>query len=128
MVNNFHWICHKRQEPACVFRSPLEEILRALLIPPLFSSGATETASVIKALLGLGPIGRPGPPAKSSKLLSASETREMAMPMGAARVKDTHSQTKHSSQGCKPYKQPHTANHPTRRYIKSSQLIRNFYS
>lgn len=62
--------------------------------PPLFYFGATETASVIKALLDLEPIGSPGPPAKSSKLLSVSETREMAMLMGAGIVTQRHPFTK----------------------------------
>lgn len=70
--------------------------------------GATETASVIKALLSLGPVGSPGPPTNSSEALSDSETREMAMPTRAGIVAQRHPFTRQTRfpRGEKPYSSP----------------------
>lgn len=82
-VAHFKWSYYRNKDrkPFCVDSSLLEEIFSAVIIPLL--CGVTETACVIKALLSLRPIGSTEPQAKSIKLLSGSETREMASPMGA---------------------------------------------
>lgn len=92
-VSYFKQICNWNKHTKTFFCSQISTAAGKILScdnSPPFSREVTETASVIKALLSLGPIGSPGPPAIPSELLPASETREMAMLMGAGIVTQRH--------------------------------------